>query len=237
MTTRAETHAHAATLTTSETVITILTDPCDWQEPVREAARLAADSGRRLKVVLADGGELMAAAALDCVQLVGSRGPVRTIDAKETARLLKAQAARLRRELDVLGRRLGIEVELTTLGREATAFWTGSSALTVFSRRRRGAVLVVHAGTTGTLEVAVRLASTRRLGVRLLAATGEDPQVLARHLERWLEAPPEPLPLDRPLALAGASRIAALVLDPAYVETRKLTSEVLLAELRLLMNA
>lgn len=229
------------TLASPDTVTTILADLCDWQEPVRDAARLAAQTGRRLKVVLADGGDLLTAFSLDCGRLVATQGPVRTIDRHQAQRLLNAQIARLRQELEALAERLGIAVELTTLGPKAAGFWAGSMALTVFGRRRRGTLLVIHAGTAGTLEVAARLAAERRQSVRLLAvADGQpsgDPDTLARLLGRWLEAPPESVPADQPLASGKPGRIAALVLDPAYVESRKLTPETLMAELRLLMAA
>jgi len=232
--------ASATTLTTPGAVVTILTDPGDWQEAVRDAARLAAETGRRLKVVLADGDELVNAAALDCVSLVASRGPARAIDPQAARRLVNAQTGCLRRELELLGRRLGIEIELTVLAPGAAGFWAGSTALTIFGRRRRGALLVIHAGTRATLDVAARLAAGRGQRVRLLAAAAGTPPGDAAELSlllgRWLEAPPEPLALDQPLHIESGGRIAAIVLDPAYVETRKLSAEALLNEIRRLMR-
>lgn len=56
----------AATVTTPGTVITILTELADWRDPVTRAARLAATSGRKLRVIVADDSELLAAASLAC---------------------------------------------------------------------------------------------------------------------------------------------------------------------------
>jgi hypothetical protein len=213
------------TLTTAGSVTVVLTDVCDWQEAVRDAARLAAASGRKLRVVLADSDELLAAASLDCVRLLASGGLVSAFDPAEARRLVKAQTARLRQELQTLGRRLGIDTELVETKAVAEAgLWTGSTALTVFARRRRGLIMVVHAGTAGTLEVAARLAAERRQAVRLLVAgTAEDPALLRRLFGPWLTEAPEPLgespALPRP---AHAGTIAAMVIDPAWLEQRRL---------------
>lgn len=217
--------ASATTLATPGSVTVILTDVCDWQEPVRDAARLAAASGRKLRVVLADSDELLAAARLDCVRLLASGGMVSAFEPAEARRLVRAQTARLRQELETLGRRLAIDTELVeTKTAVETSPWAGSTALTVFARRRRGLIMVVHAGTAGTLEVAARLAAERRQAVRLLVAgAAADPALLHRLFGRWLTDAPEPLgeapALQRP---AHAGAIAALVIDPAWLEQRRL---------------
>jgi hypothetical protein len=161
---------------TGAAIVVVLTDVCDWQDSVRHAARLAAATGRRLRVVLADGGDLLNAANLACVRLMASGGLVSAFDPLEARRLVKAQIARLRRELQELAARLAIEVELIEATTTEDGLWVGTTALTVFGRRRRGVIMVVHAGTVGTLEVAARLAAERRQEVRLLSAATADPR-------------------------------------------------------------
>ncbi len=221
------------TLTVPGAVVILLTDIADWQRPVGEAARLAAATGRRLRVVLADSSELLTAASLDCVKLLASGGMVSGFDAREARRLLRAQTARLRHELERLAAGLAIEIELieATASNEA-GIWTGSTALTVFGRRRRGIIMVVHAGTGATLEVAARLATERRQGVRLLsAAVALDPAALDRLFGPWLAGGAEPLAetsvLRRP---GGAEPIAALVVDPAWAARHGLTLDALLRQ-------
>jgi hypothetical protein len=224
----------ATTLTTAGSVTVILTDVCDWQAPVRDAARLAAASGRKLRVVLADSDELLAAASLDCVRLLASGGLVSAFDPAEARRLVRAQTARLRQELQTLAKRLAIDTELVeTRAATEPSLWAGSTALTVFGRRRRGLIMVVHAGTTGTLEVAARLAAERRQAVRLLVAgAAADPALLHRLFGPWLTEAPESLgespALPRPPANAGA--IAAMVIDPAWLEQRRLSLQALVEQ-------
>ncbi len=227
-------------MATSGTVTVILTDPCDWQEPVTRAARLAAAGGKRLRVILADSGDLLTAASLDCVRLMASGGLVSDFDPAGARRLLKAQAGRLRREIETLARRLQIEAELVEATPEtASRVWAGSTALTVFGRRR-GVLLVVHAGTAATLEVAASLAAERHQAVRLLTAAAspgaETAELVRRLLGPWLAAPAAALAADAPLALAGHERVAALVLDPAYVEARSLSPAALVREARRLLQ-
>jgi hypothetical protein len=231
--------AGAATVETPGTVTIILTDPCDWAGPVSDAARLAASNGKRLRVVIADSAELLTAASLDCVRLLASGGGVSAFDPTAARRLLKAQTARLRGEVERLARRYGLDAEVVELTPSTlTGFWAGSAALTVFGRRRRGVLLVVHAGTSGTLEIAARLAAERRQSVRLLSAGGADAaDAVRRLLSRWMETAAEPLAPDAPLPQAGRQRIAAMVLDPAYVEGRRLHIDALLAEIKGLMRA
>jgi hypothetical protein len=232
-----------ATVATAGTVITILTDMSDWREPVTRAARLAAATGRKLRVVVADGGELLAAASLACAHLMAPGGLVSRFEPREARRLLKAQSARLRLELQRLAQRHGIEAEL--IEPEAVpppGLWAGGTALTVFGRRRRGVILVVHAGSMATLEIAARLAAEGRQKVRLLK-TGPGPAGEAAVAERisrligpWLEEPTAGLGADAPLARSADERIATLVLDPAYVEARQLQLDALLREIRRLMQ-
>lgn len=234
---------NGTTLATAGTVITILTDMSDWREPVTRAARLAAATGRKLRVVVADGGELLAAASLTCAHLMAPGGLVSRFEPPEARRLMKAQSARLRLELQRLAERLGIEVELIepeTI--PAAGFWAGSTALTVFGRRRRGVILVVHAGSMATLEIAARLAAEGRQPVRLLN-TGHGPAGEAAIAERiirllgpWLERPATGLVENAPLPRSAGERIATLVLDPAYVEARQLEFDALLWEIRRLMQ-
>lgn len=213
---------------TGAAIVVVLTDVCDWQDSVRHAARLAAATGRRLRVVLADGSDLLNAANLACVRLMASGGLVSAFDPLEARRLVKAQTARLRRELQELAARLAIEVELIEATTTEDGLWVGTTALTVFGRRRRGVIMVVHAGTAGTLEVAARLAAERRQEVRLLSAATADLAAIRRLFGPWLIDSPEPLgdtvTLRRP---AGAVTVAALVIDPAWLEQRRLTLEAL----------
>lgn len=230
----------AATLETTGTVTVILTDPCDWQEPVTRAAGLAARSGRRLKVILADSGDLLTAASLDCVRLMASGGLLSDFDPAAARRLLRAQTVRLRQGIAELARRLKIEAELIEATAEtASRVWAGSTALTVFGRRR-GVLLVVHAGTAATLEVAASLAAERHQAVRLLTAAAgpgaEAAELIRRLLGPWLAAPAATLAADAPLALAGHERVATLVLDPAYVEARSLSPAALVREARRLLQ-
>jgi hypothetical protein len=233
----------SATVATAGTVITILTDTSDWSGPVARAARLAAATGRKLKVIVADGGELMAAASLACAHLMAPGGLVSSFEPREARRLMKAQLSRLRLELQRQAQQLGIEAELVEP--EAVlppGLWTGGTALTVFGRRRRGVILVVHAGSMATLEIAARLAAEGRQPVRLLN-TGQGPAGEAAIAERirrvigpWLEQPSTGLGADAPLPRPGDKRIATLVLDPAYVEARQLELDALLREIRRLMQ-
>ena len=229
----------ATTVASSGTVTVILADPCNWEGPVADAARLAAASGKRMRVVLDDGGDLLTAASLDCVHLLASGGGLSSIDSAAARRLLRAQTARLRAEVDRLARRLGLEAEVLEVAPgSAAGFSAGSMALTVFSRRRRGVLLVVHAGTSGTLEIAARLAAERHQVVRLLNASSTDATDAVRsRLGQWLELPGTALAPGAPLPLPGAERVATIVLDPAYVEGRKVSLDELLREIRLLMQA
>jgi hypothetical protein len=212
---------------TGAAIVVVLTDVCDWQDSVRHAARLAAATGRRLRVVVANGGDLLNAANLACVRLMASGGFVSAFDPLEARRLVKAQTARLRRELQELAARLAIEVELIEATTE-NGLWVGTTALTVFGRRRRGVIMVVHAGTAGTLEVAARLAAERRQEVRLLSAATADPAAIRRLFGPWLIDAPEPLGDDVTLRRpAGAVTVTALVIDPAWLEQRRLTLEAL----------
>ena len=232
-----------ATIATAGTVITILTDLSDWQEPVARAARLAAATGRKLRVIVADSGELLAAASLACAHLMAPGGLVSRFEPREARRLLKAQSFRLRLELRRQAERLGIEAEL--IEPEAVpppGLWAGGTALTVFGRRRRGVILVVHAGSTATLEVAARLAAEGRQPVRLLIS-GQGPvgesgvaERISRLLGPWLEQPAVGLGAAAPLPRPDDARIATLVLDPAYVEARRLELDALLLEIRRLMQ-
>lgn len=234
---------NGATVATAGTVITILTDMSDWQEPVARAARLAAATGRKLRVVVADSGELLAAASLACAHLMAPGGLVSRFEPREARRLLKAQSARLRLELQRQAQLLGIEAEL--IEPEAVlppGLWAGGTALTVFGRRRRGIILVVHAGSIATLEIAARLAAEGRQTVRLLS-TGQGPAGEAAIAERisrligpWLEQPTAGLGADAPLPRPTGERIATLVLDPAYVEAQQLQLDALLREIRRLMQ-
>jgi hypothetical protein len=229
----------AATVTTAGAVITILTDPSDWREPVTRAARLAAATGRKLKVVVADGGELMAAASLACARLMAPGGVISTFEPREARRLLKSQTTRLRLELEQLARRLGIEAELVEPAAAATVgLWTGCTALTVFGRRRRGVIMVVHAGSAATLEVAARLAAEHHQHVRLLRVGpgAIESETVRRLLGPWLEPGAATLGPDAPLPEARGVRVSTLVLDPVYVEGRKLELEALLHEVRRLMQ-
>lgn len=232
-----------ATVATAGTVVTILTDMSDWREPVTRAARLAAATGRKLRVVVADGGELLAAASLACAHLMAPGGLVSRFEPREARQLLKAQSARLRLELQRLAQRLGIQAELIETGpTPEVGLWAGGTALTVFGRRRRGIILVVHAGSMATLEVAARLAAEGRQHVRLLntepGAAGETAiaERISRLLGPWLEQPAAGLGADAPLPRPADERIATLVLDPAYVEARQLQLDALLGEIRRLMQ-
>ncbi len=229
----------ATTVASSGTVTVILADPCNWEGPVANAARLAAASGKRMRVVLDDGGDLLTAASLDCVHLLASGGALSNIDSAAARRLLRAQTARLRAEVDRLARRLGLEAEVLEVAPGSTSgFSAGSMALTVFSRRRRGVLLVVHAGTSGTLEIAARLAAERHQVVRLLNASSTDAtDAIRNRLGQWLELPATALAPGAPLPRPGAERVATIVLDPAYVEGRKVSLDELLREIRLLMQA
>jgi len=229
----------ATTVASSGTVTVILADPCNWEGPLADAARLAATSGKRLRVVLTDGGELLTAASLDCVRLLATGGMVSSIDSAAARRLLRAQTVRLRAEVDRLARRLGLEAEVQEVAPgSASGFSAGSMALTVFSRRRRGVLLVVHAGTSGTLEIAARLAAERHQVVRLLNASSTDAtEAIRNQLGRWLELPATALAPGAPLPRPGPERVATIVLDPAYVEGRKVSLDELLDEIRLLMQA
>jgi hypothetical protein len=229
----------ATTVAERGSVTLILSDPCDWEGPVADAARLAAASDKRLRVVLADGGEILTAASLDCVHLMASGGGMSTIDSAAARRLLRAQTARLRLEVERLSRRLGREAEVLEVAPgNALGFSAGSKALTFFARRRRGVLLVVHAGTSGTLEIAARLAAERHQAVRLLSASdGDAGDAIRRLLGRWLDSPAISLAPGGPLPRPGPERIAAIVLDPAYVESRKLSLDALLAEVRKLIQA
>ncbi len=229
----------AATVTTAGTVITILTDPCEWREPVTRAARLAAATGRKLKVVLADTGELLAAARLACARLMAPGGLISTFEPREARRLLKSQTTRLRLELERLARGLGIEAELVEPAAAATGgLWTGCTALTVFGRRRRGVIMVVHAGSAATLEIAARLAAEHRQHVRLLrvGVGAVESESVRRLLGPWLEPGAATLGPEAPLPEARGERVSTLVLDPAYVEGRKLELDALLREVRRLMQ-
>ena len=235
--------APATTVTTAGTVVLILADMSDWREPLNRAARLAAVSGRKLRVIVADGGELLAAASLACAHLMAPGGLISAFEPRQARRLLKAQIARLRLELARLAPALGIEAELIEPAAGPPGdFWAGSTALTVFGRRRRGVLMVVHAGSAATLEIAARLAAEGRQKVRLLK-TGPGPAGEAAVAERisrligpWLEEPTAGLGADAPLARSADERIATLVLDPAYVEARQLQLDALLREIRQLMQ-
>jgi hypothetical protein len=224
----------AATVTTPGTVITILTELADWRDPVTRAARLAAASGRKLQVIVADDSELLAAASLACAHLLAPGGSISTFEPAQARRLLKGQTTRLRLELERLARGLGIEAELVeSRAVAAGALWRGCTALTAFGRRR-GVILVVHAGTSATLEIAGRLAAERRQQVRLVrfgeqvaASEGQSPL-----LGPWLEPVVLTLGPDAPLSGVRGERVATLVLDPAYVEARRLELDALLGEVR-----
>jgi hypothetical protein len=223
-----ETQAHPTA--TPGSVVVVLTDICDWQESVRDAARLAAATGRRLRVVVADGGEILTAANLDCVRLLAAGGGVSAFDPLVARRLLRAQMVRLRQGLAALAARLGIEAELSEpKAAPDAAFWAGSTALALFARRRRGVIMVVHAGTATTLEVAARLAVERQQMVHLVTATASgggrlEPAELRRLFGPWLRDAPEALGeavvLRRP---RDATAIAALVIDPAWLERSRLS--------------
>ncbi len=235
--------APATTVTTAGTVVLILADMSDWREPLNRAARLAAVSGRKLRVIVADGGELLAAASLACAHLMAPGGLISAFEPRQARRLLKAQIARLRLELARLAPALGIEAELIEPAAGPPGdFWAGSTALTVFGRRRRGVLMVVHAGSAATLEIAARLAAEGRQHVRLLRViheVGDDPadaSRLARLFGPWLEAPAATVEPDAPLPLPGPERIVTLVLDPAYVEARRLELDALLREVRRLLQ-
>lgn len=225
----------AATLTTARTVIVILNGDADWQAPLDRAARLAAASGKALRVLLTDDEALVSAAALDCVRLVAWGGTVGTFDTTAARRLVRARRARLQGVLQGLAARHGIAAELAD-GSPA-GHWTGCAALTVFGRRRRGALLVVHAGTADTLDVAARLALEQHQEVRLLSIGPESAAELRRRLGHLLREPPEALeqghPLRRP---SGPARVTTVVLDPAYLTARNLPLEALLDELRGVMG-
>lgn len=212
-------------LATPGTVVVVLTDICDWREPVQEAARLAAATGRNLRVVVADSDDLLTAASLDCVGLLAAGGLVSAFDPKAARRLLRAQMVRLRQGLQELAGRLRIEIGLVEPAvAPESGFWAGSTALALFARRRRGIILVVHAGTAATLELAARLAVERHQMVHLLSAAGAgmagpDPATLKRLFGPWLRAAPEPLGDDGTLRRpAHAAAVAALVVDPAWLE-------------------
>jgi len=228
----------AATVTTPGTVITILTDLADWREPVNRAARLAAASGRKLRVIVADDSELLAAAGLACANLLAPGGSISAFEPAQARRLLKGQTTRLRLELERLARGLGIEAELVEpRSMAAGVLWTGCTALTVFGRRR-GVILVVHAGSAATLQIAGRLAAERRQQVRLVrfgdALTASDS--VRRLVGPWLEPVVLTLGPDAPLSGASGERVATLVLDPAYVEARGLELDALLGEVRRLLQ-
>lgn len=228
--------ARKADTTATGAVIVIITDPHGWEEPLRHGVALAAASGRKLKVILAGNDELGAAARLDCCRFVGTAGLSIAFSANEARRLLQAQARRLRHELERLGARHGIAVELMVPALPApAAIWTGGAALTVFGRRR-GILLVVHAGTEATLELAARLAAERRQAVRLLRVEGESAGTDQPRLGPWPGLPAETVREDAPLPSPIGGRIATVVLDPLYVERRGLTLETLLAEIRRLMQ-
>jgi len=228
----------AATVATAETVITLLTDLGDWRDPVTRAARLAAATGRKLRVIVADDRELLAAAGLACAGLIAPGGTISRFEPAVARRLLKSQTTRLRLELARLARGLGIEAELVEPQTVAAAgLWAGCTALTVFGRRR-GVILLVHAGSRATLEIAQRLAAERRQHVRLLRvgdAVAEN-ESIGRLLGQWLEPGSTRLGPDAPLPAAGGERVAALVLDPAYVEARRLELDALLDEVRRLLQ-
>lgn len=228
-----------ATVATPRAVIAILSGDADWQEPLARAARLAAATGKSLRVLLTDGDELIAAAALDCARLVAWGGLVGTFDPVAARRLMRARQSRLRQVLRSLAARHGIEAELAESPPDAV--WTGSAALTFFGRRRRGALLVVHAGTAETLDVAARLALEQQQEVRLLvvsaASASELEAELRRRFGQLLRQPPGVWSIDHPLACpGGVARVATVVLDPAYLAGRKLTLEALLGEIRAVME-
>ena len=231
--------ATLTTLATPRAVIVILSGDADWQEPLARAARLAAATGKSLRVLLANGDELISAAALECARLVARDGLLGAFDAVAARRLVRAREARLRQVLQSLAARHGIEAELAKSAPDAV--WAGSAALTFFGRRRRGTLLVVHAGTADTLEVAARLALEQQQEVRLLvvsdAAAAELEAELRRRFGHLLRRPPEVWSIDHPLARpGGVARVATVVLDPAYLTGRKLTLEALLDEIRALME-
>jgi hypothetical protein len=233
------TTATSTTLTTARTVIVILTGDADWQEPLDRAARLAAATGKALRVLLADDDALVSAAALDCVRLVAWGGLVGAFDPTAARRLVRARRARLRGVLQGLAARHGIAAELAESA--PATHWAGCAALTFFGRRRRGTLLVVHAGTVDTLDVAARLALEQHQEVRLLLVGAGSPAEAATELRRrfghLLRQPPEALeeghPLRRP---SGTTRVTTVVLDPAYLTARNLTLEDLLDELRTVMG-
>lgn len=230
--------AGAAMVATAGTVITILTDLGDWREAVSRAARLAAATGRKLRVIVADDRELLAAAALTCAHLMAPGGVISDFEPAVARRLLRSQTTRLRLELEQLARRLGIEAALVEPRAVAAgALWADSTALTVFGRRR-GVIMLVHAGSVAALEIAGRLAAERRQPVRLVrfgdaVAASEN---AARRLGPWLEPVALSLGPDASLPRITGERVAALILDPAYVEARGLDLDALLGEVRQLMQ-
>lgn len=228
----------AATVTTPGTVITILTELADWRDPVTRAARLAATSGRKLRVIVADDSELLAAASLACAHLLAPGGSISAFEPAQARRLLKGQTTRLRLELQRLARGLGIEAELVEPRSVAVGvLWTGCTALTVFGRRR-GVILVVHSGSSATLEIAGRLAAERRQQVRLVRYGDmiTASETVRRLVGPWLEPVVLTLGPDAPLSAVRGERVATLVLDPAYVEARRLELDALLGEVRLLLQ-
>lgn len=216
-------------ITGGETVIVVLTELTEWQDSVTHAAQLAAASDRRLRVILADGDELVSAAGLHCARILAHGGLLSTFDLVEARRLVKAHLNRLRQGLPALAARYAIEIELV----EAPAvtdhsLWTGSTALTVFGRRRRGVIMVVYAGTAATLDVAARLAAEQRQTVSLLRTAGADLAVIGHKIGPWLTHTPQLL--DATAALPAPSHgmtIAALVIDPAWLASNRLTVQAL----------
>jgi|GEM_PF-2227996 len=228
----------AAMVTTPGTVITILTDLAAWRDPVTRAARLASASGRKLRVIVADDSELLAAAGLACAHLLARGGSLSTFEPGQARRLLKSQTTRLRLELQRLAKELGIEAELVEPQAVAAGLpWAGCTALTVFGRRR-GVILVVHAGSAATLEIAGRLAAERCQQVRLarFGETAAASDTVRRLVGPWLEPVVLTLGPDAPLSGASGERVATLVLDPAYVEARGLELDALLGEVRRLLQ-
>lgn len=227
--------AASTTLTTPRTVIVVLNGDADWQAPLDRAARLAAASGKALRVLLTDDDALVSAAALGCVRLVAWGGTVGAFDPTAARRLVRARRARLQGVLQALATRHSIEAELAE-GAPATR-WSGCAALTVFGRRRRGALLVVHAGTADTLDVAARLALEQHQEVRLLSIGPESAGELRRRFGHLLREPPEALEQSRPLRRpSGPARVTTVVLDPAYLTARNVPLEALLDELRGVMG-
>ncbi len=227
--------ASSTTLTTARTVIVILNGDADWQVPLDRAARLAAATGKDLRVLLTDDDALVSAAALDCVRLVAWGGMVGAFDPVAARRLVRARRARLQGVLRSLAARHGIAAELADS--TPAAHWAGCAALTFFGRRRRGTLLVVHAGTADTLDVAARLALEQHQEVRLLSIGPESVVELRRRFGHLLRQPPEALEEGRPLRRpSGPARVTTVVLDPAYLTARNLTLEALLDELRSVMG-